>query len=248
MNKIEQSTSMISEATPEVECSIHSTARCSRKARAFSFSPSTSPAMVPTRQGMTASVEQGTVPKPVPVNASGGKTIAGKPSKSVRSSTSQSTVASPQGSIGGCGCKSHRAVFMSVSCAQSQESDMTQMPGTSIVPRGLAPGVYSTLPIHRAPRYREHSTSLRALPHALHMAPAKGPNFLPRAIRAHKTRLYMAKQVLGRAPAGFFLPLRTVPSSGFAPCICGVLSGRQSRHSGTAFIGAHLAAGTGVSF
>lgn len=181
MNKIEQSTSMISEATPEVECSIHSTARRSRKARAFSFSPSTSPAMVPTRQGMTASVERGTVPKPVPVNASGGKTIAGKPSKSVRSSTSQSTVASLKGSIGSCGCKSHRAV-----------------------------------------------------------------HFLPRAIRAHKTRLYMAKQVLGRAPAGFFLPLRTVPSSGFAPCIWGDLSGRQSPSSGTAKFGAHLAAGTGV--
>lgn len=191
MKRNEQTTSKISGETPEVRCSIRTLARCSRKARAFSFSPSTSPAMVPTRQGMTASVERGTVPKPVPVNASDGKTIAGKPSKSVRSSTSQSTVASPQGSIGGCGCKSHRAVFMSVPGAQSPGSDTAQMSGSSIAPFGLAPGVFPTLPIFWS----------RVL-----LEPA--PAFLPRAIRTRlRFGLYMAKQVPERAPAGTpFLP------------------------------------------
>jgi hypothetical protein len=144
--------STISGETPD-NCPFidRSFARCSRKARAFSFSlrlraeypgtalirrldagapfsHSTSPAMVPTSIGIAATVEEGTAPKPVQV------------------------IARVQRYSGD-------ARLMSVSGAENPGSDTTQMPGLS--PR--APAVFSTLPFSMRP-VKAHSNPVLALP------------------------------------------------------------------------------------
>ena len=75
-------------------------APCACNTGAFSFSPSTSPAMVTTSIGIAASVERGTAPKPVQVKARAQRNSGEAHSFPVHSSKGQSAVSESLGSYG----------------------------------------------------------------------------------------------------------------------------------------------------